>query len=114
MFRFPGSNTGEMFQLLNRHEAEARGAEFSCKLSCMNRTRLFPVILAGTLLLSVSAQGAVFQAALNGLQEVPPNASTATGFVTVTLLGDSLTADLSFTGLTNIASAGHLHCCTAP
>ena len=80
----------------------------------MNRTRLFPIILAGTLLLSVSAQGAVFQAALNGLQEVPANASTASGFVTVTLLGDLLTVDLSFTGLTNIASAGHIHCCTSP
>ena len=80
----------------------------------MNRTRLFPVILTGALLLSVSAQGAAFTATLNGLQEVPPNASTATGFVTVTLLGDLLTVDLSFTGLTNIASAGHIHCCTSP
>ena len=83
-------------------------------MSCMNRTRLFPIILTGALLLSVSAQGAVFTAALTGLQEVPANASTATGFVTVTLLGDSLTVDLTFSGLTNIASAGHIHCCTAP
>jgi len=83
-------------------------------MSCMNRTRLFPVILTGALLLSISAQGAVYQAALNGLQEVPANASTATGFVTVTLLGNSLTVDLTFSGLTNIASAGHIHCCVAP
>src|SRR5207244_11171970 len=78
------------------------------------RSRLFATSLAVMLVLRVSAQGAVFTAALNGLQEVPPNASTATGFVTVTLLGNFLTVDLSFTGLTNIASAGHIHCCTPP
>ena len=32
----------------------------------------------------------------------------------MTLLGNFLTVDLSFTGLTNIASAGHIHCCTPP
>lgn len=80
----------------------------------MNRTRLFPIVLTGALLLSVSAKAGVYQATLNGLQEVPPNASTATGFVIVTVVGDSLTVDLSFTGLTNIASAGHIHCCQPP
>src|SRR5260370_585818 len=81
----------------------------------MNRTRLFPIILAGTLLLSVSAQAGVYTATLNGAQEVPANASPGSGSVTVTVLADTLTVDLSFSGLVGgTASAAHIHCCVPP
>jgi hypothetical protein len=53
---------------------------------------------------------------MSGLNEVPSNGSTATGFTTVTLdtIAHTLAVSLSFSGLTNIASAGHIHCCAGP
>lgn len=47
-------------------------------------------------------------------QEVPPTASTASGFATVTVTGDTLTVMESFSGLTVPASAAHIHCCAPP
>jgi hypothetical protein len=69
------------------------------------------MVLALGVALPASATSIPYQAVLSGLNEVPSNASTATGFATVTLSGDSLKVDLSFSGLTNTASAGHIHCC---
>ena len=41
-----------------------------------------------------------------------PNLSPASGFITVTVIADMLTVDLSFSGLTGgVAAAGHIHCC---
>jgi|SRR5947207_12216256 len=78
----------------------------------MHRTRLFPVILTGALLLSVSAQAGVYQATLTGAQEVGPTGSPATGFTTVTIVADGLTVDLSYSGLMGgAASVAHIHCC---
>jgi hypothetical protein len=54
-----------------------------------------------------------YTATLNGASENPPTGSPATGFVVYTLTGDMLTVDLSFTGLTALASAAHIHCCAA-
>ena len=61
----------------------------------------------------VSATTITYDAFLSGLNEVPPNASTATGFGTLTLddVQNSLTVDETFIGLTNIAAAAHIHCC---
>ncbi len=73
-----------------------------------------PVILA-VVLLSVHSRGEaveVFSATLTGSQETPPNASTATGFGTVTLDDaiPQITVDLTFSGLTGgNASAAHIH-----
>jgi hypothetical protein len=59
--------------------------------------------------------GTIYTASLSGTSEVPPNASTATGFATLTLNGDSLKVDLTFTGLIGgPATAAHIHCCTTP
>jgi len=50
---------------------------------------------------------------LLGSNEVPANASTGTGFATVSLSGDLLTVDEVFSGLTGgSASAAHIHCCS--
>ena len=57
--------------------------------------------------------GTIYTTTLLGSNEVPPNASTATGFATVTLTGDSLTVDETFSGLTGgTAAAAHIHCCS--
>lgn len=71
------------------------------------------MVLALGVAAPVSATTITFQAFMSGLNEVPPNASTATGFTTVTLdtAAHTLAVNLSFSGLTNIASAGHIHCC---
>jgi hypothetical protein len=53
----------------------------------------------------------VYTTALNGANEVPPTGSPGTGNATVTLNGDTLTVNLSFSGLTQPASAAHIHCC---
>src|ERR1035437_8854453 len=58
---------------------------------------------------------AIFGATLLGTTEVPSNASSATGFATLTVTGDILEVSLSFSGLIGgPASAAHIHCCTPP
>jgi hypothetical protein len=62
--------------------------------------------------LSLSAQAATyFTANFSGAQEVPPNASTATGFGRVTLndAENSITASFYFSGLGTGTTAGHIH-----
>ena len=56
----------------------------------------------------------IYVATLSGANEVPSNGSSATGSATLTLTGDSLAVDISFSGLSAAASAGHIHCCTPP
>ena len=54
---------------------------------------------------------------MSGVQETPPNASTGTGFATVTLdtVAQMLTVSESFTGLIGgPGSAAHIHCCAGP
>lgn len=59
------------------------------------------------------ASGAtVYTADLLGSNEVPPVATPATGFAMLTLDGDSLKVDLSFSDLVSAATAAHIHCCT--
>jgi hypothetical protein len=58
-----------------------------------------------------SAQASFFQAVLAGSQEVPPNASPATGLGLVTYdpIAGTLTVDASWTGLLTPAVAAHIH-----
>ena len=60
---------------------------------------------------AAATNGQVFTATLVGTQEVPPNASPATGLATVTLSSDqtTITVDVSFSGLTAPATASHIH-----
>lgn len=53
----------------------------------------------------------VFSTTLSGANETPPNASAGTGSMLVTLLGDTLTVDVNFSGLGEPAAAAHIHCC---
>ncbi len=69
-------------------------------------------LLAFGLAAPVFADSITYTATLKGSNEAPvPNASTATGFGTFTLSGDLLMVNLTFTGLSAPAAAGHVHCC---
>ncbi len=71
--------------------------------------------LGGAAVPAVAGPDPVFEAPLLGINEVPPNASPATGFSIVTLLGNMLDVDETFSGLIGgPASAAHIHCCTPP
>ncbi len=54
----------------------------------------------------------IFTTTLRGINEVPATASSAIGSSTVTLAGDILTVNETFSGLTAIATGAHIHCCS--
>ena len=56
----------------------------------------------------------LFTATLTGGGEVPPNGSPGTGFAIVSLNGDFLTVNVSFSGLVSTTTASHIHCCAPP
>ena len=66
---------------------------------------------------SVSATPITFVAGLSPANEVPPTASSGTGFATVTLDTDptvhTMTVDVTFSNLTSGTTAAHIHCCLA-
>ncbi len=75
------------------------------------------LVLMGAMMLLAPAAHAVpiFQATLLGANEVPPVVTPATGFITVTLTGNILHVDETFSGLIGgPASAAHIHCCAPP
>lgn len=55
-----------------------------------------------------------YTAALDGANEVPPTGSAAAGFAVLTVSGDSLNVNVTFTDLVVVATAAHIHCCTPP
>ncbi len=64
-----------------------------------------------------SAAVVTFVSHMTGSQETPPNGSTGSGqsFVTLDAAAHTLSVNLSFSGLVGgPASAGHIHCCSAP
>ena len=54
-----------------------------------------------------------FGANLTGAAEIPPTATTGTGFATVVLdpAAHTLHVDVTFSGLTSGTTASHIHCC---
>ncbi len=71
--------------------------------------------LAATLGASRAEATTIFTAEMIGLNEVPPNASNATGFGTVTVDGNTLTVQIDWENLEGgLPGAAHIHCCTAP
>lgn len=64
--------------------------------------------------LAPASANAIFTATMLGSNEVPANASTASGFALITLFDDlTLNVQMTFTGLTANAAASHIHCCVA-
>ena len=79
------------------------------------RTALFAAIAAATVLAacggmmgSSSAPGSM-NVALSAANEVPPNSSGGTGNAVVTLNGNMLSWNVTYSGLTGPATAGHFH-----
>lgn len=65
--------------------------------------------------LSAHADTITYTAIMNGSAEVPPNGSPATGLTTLSLTGDMLTVNVTYSGLIGgTASAAHIHCCVPP
>jgi hypothetical protein len=73
-------------------------------------------VLAASTVTGPYAPIPTFQARTLGVNEVPANASTATGFGTVALSPDqtTITVNFSFNGLAAAASAAHIHGPAAP
>ncbi len=79
----------------------------------MKYFQLVKALCLGCLLLAGTSTSAdtLFTATLDGLQEVSPNNSPATGFGTVVLNDamDQITVNLLWSGLTTAATAAHIH-----
>ena len=76
-----------------------------------NRYSILAAVLA-LRLTSVSARADIgYSATLDGLQEVPPNASPASGIAVITVdnAGTLLTYTVTYSGLTAPRTAGHFH-----
>jgi len=72
-----------------------------------------------TLMLPISVSDATtitYVASLSGPGESPPNASPGTGFATVTTndVANTLSVDVTFSGLQGTTTASHIHCCVLP
>jgi hypothetical protein len=83
----------------------------------MNLIRRFRGFTLAAALLAVSApvQAQHWDGSMSGANEVPANASTATGFADVLVNGSLLTVNLWWQGLIGGSpAAAHIHCCTAP
>jgi hypothetical protein len=77
----------------------------------------FTILVAALAALVAPAHAAIFvwNGSLSGGQEIPPNATTGTGFGTVQYDDSTnvLSIDFSWQGLSGDARAGHIHCCVA-
>ncbi len=73
--------------------------------------RNFVVFAAFTLILSATANAEIFTANLTGVQEVPANASTATGYARITVNEGAGTLQFTvvFTGLAGTQNNCHIH-----
>ncbi|MBK6375519.1 MAG: CHRD domain-containing protein [Dokdonella sp.] len=74
----------------------------------------FAALLSARAMPSVYGQ-VVYTTTLSGAAEVPPNASTGTGFATITYFPATsiMTLSMSFSGLSSSTTAAHIHCCTS-
>lgn len=72
-------------------------------------------LLAAAAVMPATANETVFQAALTGAAESPPNASPAFGDAHVTMddVNFTVAVHVTFSDLSAPAAAGHIHCCTA-
>jgi hypothetical protein len=86
-------------------EADMKRLFAPCVLALLTLTGLPSVARADIIL---------FSATLTGGAEVPPNGSPGTGLAIVSLDGDFLTVNVSFTGLASTTTASHIHCCAPP
>ena len=85
------------------------------RLTAACRRITISVSLAAIGILPAAANAQSWYGTLLGTNEAPPNASPATGFVFISLSGNTLSLSLNWSGLIGgPVSAGHIHCCTNP
>ena len=74
--------------------------------------------LIPALCLAAIAQASIitYTGTLSGASEVPPVATAGTGsvFVTVDNVANTITLSVTFSGLSTVDAAAHIHCCAAP
>ena len=75
----------------------------------------FAAILTGGIVQIASAAPMSFDTVLAGTNEFPVNASPGTGFALVTIdpVANTLTVNVTFSGLLGNTTASHIHCCLA-
>src|SRR6266481_5687618 len=75
------------------------------------KKRITTLALAAAFSTGIASAQTTYQAILTGSQEVPANASPATGFGTVVLnaAGTQITVDENWMNLTSAATASHIH-----
>ena len=79
------------------------------------RIALRAATFAALLLLAGAAGAQTYTAVLSGLQEVPPNASPASGSASYFLdAGKMLHCTIIYAGLLGTRTASHIHCCALP
>jgi hypothetical protein len=71
------------------------------------------LLAAGLAVMASHAGAQSWFTTMNGANESPPVTSAGTGFARFTLLGNILTIQGSFSGLTGNTTVAHIHCCTA-
>lgn len=71
-------------------------------------------VFAFAVAMPAAAHVTQYSAVLDGLSEIPQNASPGVGFATITVDFDFLTmrVEASFSGLIGNTAAAHIHCCT--
>ena len=81
-----------------------------------SKSKSLLVVAALAATLPAAAATFTFSAVLSGANEAPPNASTATGNTLVTFddSNSSVTVGVTFAGLSSVATAAHIHCCSGP
>ncbi len=83
----------------------------------MTLTKTFGLMTAAVLCAAGAANAAIFnyETSLSGPAESPPNASPGTGFATLVIdtTLNTMTIDVSFSGLTGNTTAAHIHAATA-
>jgi hypothetical protein len=75
-------------------------------------------LCGAVLLLGSTSQASVidFLGTLNGSNEVPSVATSGTGsiFISMDNVANTITFDVTFSGLSSADTAAHIHCCVAP
>src|SRR4051794_1802289 len=81
-------------------------------LTVMTKYLLNAVLV--TIAVVVPASATTYIGIMTQSQEVPPTGSSATGSTAINIIGNTMTVDLTWSGLSGAASMAHVHCCTTP
>jgi hypothetical protein len=96
----------------NNNYKNTRMTELYPKLSAV-KNRILLLLLASFAFAFNAARAQTYYATLNGASEVPANNSAGTGKAVVTISGNLMRVQVSFSGLTGNTTASHIHAPTA-